>query len=83
MPTALCGAETWNVRQYKGKKLDVFEMRCLRSMVGVTRMDRIRSEDVKQRTEEVRKLSEWGHQRVLSSYGYMVKMGEGHLAKIV
>ncbi len=34
VPTTLYGAETWNVRESQ-KRLDIFEMRCLRSMVGV------------------------------------------------
>ncbi len=46
VPTALYGAETWNVRESERNSLDVFEMRCLRSMVGVTRMDRVRNEEV-------------------------------------
>ncbi len=65
------------------EKLDVIEMRCLRSMVGVMRMDRVRNEDVRQRTEVVRKLSERVDQRVLSWYGYMVRMGEERLTKRV
>ena len=32
------------------QKLNVFEMRCLRSMAGVSRMDRVRNEVVRQRT---------------------------------
>ncbi len=46
-PTALYGAETWNVRESERNRLDVFEMRCLRSMVGVTRMNRMKNEEVR------------------------------------
>ncbi len=49
VPTALYGAETWNVRESERSNLDVFEMRCLSSMVGVTRMDRVRNEEVRRR----------------------------------
>ncbi len=45
VPTSLYGAETWNVRESERNRLAVFEMRCLRSMVGVTRMDRVRNEE--------------------------------------
>ncbi len=83
VPTALYGAEMWNVRQDERKRLDVFELRCLRSMVGVTRMERVRNEDVRQRTEVVRKLSERVDQRVLSWNGHMVRVGEEHLMKRV
>ncbi len=47
VPTALSGAETWYVRESERNRLDVFEMRCLRNMVGVTRMDRVRNEEVR------------------------------------
>lgn len=47
-------------------------------MVGVIRMDRLRNEDVRQRMEVVRKLSERVDQRELGWYGHMVKMGEKH-----
>ncbi len=39
VPTPLYGAEIWNVRESERNRLGVFVMRCLRSMVGVTRMD--------------------------------------------
>ncbi len=45
VPAALYGAETCNVREAEWNRLDVFEMRCLRSMAGVTRMDRVRNEE--------------------------------------
>ncbi|XP_076031278.1 uncharacterized protein LOC143019503 [Oratosquilla oratoria] len=45
VPTALYGAETWNIREEERRSLNVFEMRCLRSMVGVTRLDRVRNEE--------------------------------------
>ncbi len=44
VPTALYGTETWNVREAERNRLDVFEMRCLRCMAGVTRKDRVRNE---------------------------------------
>ncbi len=46
--------------------LDVFEMMCQRSMVWVTRMDRVRNEEVRRRAGIVRKMSERVDQRVLS-----------------
>ncbi len=59
VPAVLYGAETWNVRKTKRNMLDVFEMRCLRSMIGVTRMDRGRDEEVRRLAGIVRKMSEW------------------------
>ena len=45
--TALYGAEAWRMRSAERRKVKVLEMRCLRSSVGVSRMDRIRNEEVR------------------------------------
>ena len=46
VPTALYGAEAWGMRSAKRRKVNIFEMKCLRSIVGVSRMDRVRNEEV-------------------------------------
>ena len=46
VPTALHGAEAWGMRSAERRKVNVLEMKCLRSMVGVSRMDRVRNEEV-------------------------------------
>ena len=45
VPTALYGAEAWAMRSVERRKVDVLEMKCLRSLVGVSRMDRVRNEE--------------------------------------
>ena len=44
--TALYGAEAWGMRSENRRKVNVLEMKCLRSLVGVSRMDRVRNEEV-------------------------------------
>ena len=44
VPTALYGAEAWGMRSASGRKVNVLEIKCLRSLVGVSRMDRVRNE---------------------------------------
>ena len=39
VPTALYGAEAWGMRNSERRKVNVLEMKCLRSLVGVSRMD--------------------------------------------
>ena len=39
VPTALYGAGTWNMGAAERKKLNIGEIRCLRSMCGVTQMN--------------------------------------------
>ena len=46
-PAMMCGADTWAVTKAQEKKLDVAEMRMLRWMSGVTKLDRIRNERIK------------------------------------
>ena len=44
-------AEAWVVKTAQEKKLDVAEMRMLRWMSGVTKLDRIRSERIRGTTK--------------------------------
>ena len=49
VPTSLHGAETWGIRSAERRIVYVLEMKCLRSLVGVSRMDRVRNEEVRGR----------------------------------
>ena len=46
-PAMMHGANTWAVKKAQEKKLDVAEMRMLRWMSGVTKLDRIRNERIR------------------------------------
>ena len=46
VPTALYGSKAWGMRTPERRKVNVLEMKCLRSLVGVSRMDRVRNEEV-------------------------------------
>ena len=46
-PAIMYGAETWTVKKTQEKKLDVAEMRMLRWMSGVTKLNRIRNERIR------------------------------------
>ena len=43
VPTALYGAEAWGIRSADRRKVNVLEMKCLGSLAGVSRMDRVRN----------------------------------------
>ena len=49
VPTALYGAEAWGMRSADRMKVNVLEIKCLRSLVGVSPMDRVRNEEVRKR----------------------------------
>ena len=46
VPTALHGAEECGVRSAERRKVNVLETKCLRNLVGVSRMDRVRNDVV-------------------------------------
>ncbi len=54
----LYGAETCNMEEADRRRLNVIEIRCLRNMCEVTRMDRVRNEEVQRRTGVVRELAD-------------------------
>ena len=45
----LYGAETWTLKKTDESKLHTFEMNCLQKILGVTRLDRIRNADIRER----------------------------------
>ena len=51
VPTTLDGAEAWGMRSAERRKVNVLEMKGLRSLVGVSRMDRVRNEEVVEELE--------------------------------
>ena len=65
VPTALYEAEAWGISSAKRRKENVLEIKCLRSLVGVSRMDRVRNEEVRRRSGMERELASRADQRVL------------------
>ena len=53
------------MRSAERRKVNVLEMKCLRSFVGVSRMDRVRNEEVRWRAGIVRELASSVDHRVL------------------
>src|SRR6476469_3530738 len=70
----LYNSETWTLREDTKQRLRVFEMGCLRRILGVTRRDRIRNAHVRERlnlsTDIVQRVAE----RRLRFFGYVVRM---------
>ena len=64
-------------------KVNVVEMKCLRSLVGVSRMDRVRNEEVRRRAGIERELLSRADQRVLRWFGHVERMDEYHMARRV
>ena len=49
VPTALHGTAEFSMRSAERRKVNVLDMKCLRSLVGVSRMDRVRNEELRRR----------------------------------
>ena len=65
-----------NMAVAEKKRLDVMQMRCLRSMCGVTHMDQVRNEEVQRRTGVMIELVGQAEQSVLRWFGHMERMEE-------
>ena len=76
VPTALYGAEAWCMRSAKRRKVNVLEMKCLRSLVGVSRMDRVRNEEVRRRAGIEMELASRADQTVLRWFGHVERMDD-------
>ena len=50
LSTLLCGAEAWTVYRQQVKKLHAFMMRHLRSIMGITWMDKVTNKEIHERT---------------------------------
>ena len=83
VPTAFYGAETWGMRSAERSKMNVLEMKCLRSLVGVSRMDRVRNEEVRRKAGIEWELASRADQRVLRWFGHVERMDEYHIARRV
>ena len=64
MPTSLYGADSWGMRSVERRKVYVLEMKGLRSLVGVSRMDRVRNDVVRRRAEIEMEIASRADQRV-------------------
>ena len=71
IPTALYGADAWNMRSAERRNVNVLEVKCLRSLVGVSRMDSVRNEEVRRRASIERELASTADQRVLRRFGHV------------
>ena len=81
--TALYGAEVWGMRSIERKKMNVLEMKCLRNLVGVSRMDGARNEEARIRAGTEKELASRADQRVLRWFGHVERMDEYRMARRV
>ena len=61
--------------------MNVLEIKCLRSLVGVSRMDRVMNKEVHRRAGIERELASRADQRVLRWFGHLERMDEYRRAR--
>ena len=83
VPTALYIAEAWTLRSAERRNVNVLEMKFLRSLVGVSRMNRVWNEEVRRRAGIERKLASRADQRLLRWFGHVERMDVYRLARRV
>ena len=71
------------MRSAERRKVNVLEKKCLRSLVGVSRMDRVRNEEVRRRARIERELASRADQRVLRWLGHVERIHEYRIARRV
>ena len=82
MSVLLYGAETWSVTKKEIRKLTIFQMRCLRDIVGVTLWHRHRNSDILRETGEP-PVEDQLRQKRLQWFGHMQRMPEHRVQKQV
>ena len=64
------------MRSAERRKVNVLEMKCLKRLVGVSRMGRVRNVKVRRRAGIERELASRADQRALRSFGHVERMNE-------
>ena len=79
-PALIYRAETWALKKAHENKLDVAEMRMLRWMCGVTKLDKIRNERIRG-TTKVGEITKKVQERRLKWYGHVMRREEHYVGR--
>ena len=69
------------MRSAERRKVNVLEMKCLRHLVGVSGMDRVRNEEVRRKAEIEMQLASIADQRVLRWFGHVERMDDYRMVR--
>src|SRR5215469_17446918 len=79
VPKVMYGSETWSLNEKERNDLEVFQMKGLRSMCGVSIRDRVRNVRIRERCVWERGLLSRYEQNVLKWYGHVMRGGADSL----
>ena len=74
---AIYGSEAWTTREKEMDTLLVFEMKCLRTILGATRRDRLRNDDIRQRLGLMMNIRHAVVSQHLRWFGHIIKSDVG------
>jgi predicted RNA-binding Zn-ribbon protein involved in translation (DUF1610 family) len=78
IPVLLYGSEVWVMSMKEAERLETFQMKCLRRILGITKFHHERNEDVRLKTGQC-EISELVTRSRLRWLGHVARMGEGRL----
>ena len=70
----LYNSETWTIKETQKQRLRVFEMACLRKIEGVTRREKIRNEEIRERVGCCQEIDRRIRKRRLKYFGHVNRM---------
>ena len=78
LPSLLYGCETWVLSEIESQRLEVFQMKCLRGILGITKFDHRRNEDILEETKQST-VGELVTRSRLRWLGHVVRMADDRL----
>ena len=82
VPIAIYASETWTLKKSDTQLLLVFEMRCFRSLLGLTLMDRVRNVEIRNRLGITSTIVDIIRKRRLSWFGHVIRRDLDNPVKI-
>ena len=82
LPVLLYGSETWAVTQADVQRLNVFHLRCLRRLLGITRLDKWAAKAICDKCL-VKQVPEYLTASRLRWLGHMERMSDWEYSKLI
>lgn len=82
VPTLIYGCESWVLTNYLKSRITACEMKILRKIEGVTKLDKVRNETIR-RNLKVKSVIEKIETQQLRWFGHLVRMNEDRTVKVV
>src|ERR1700755_3435008 len=79
LPSVMYGCETWMLSARARKSLNIFEMKCLRAICKLRRIDRIRNDRIREMCKWKRGLVVRAEEGVLKWFGHICRMNEDRM----